>query len=86
MINGYDFPEISYFEQGNCFTGCEGNEFRYRIAKIGDKKKDEDVYLLASVWYEDLCYEIASDKLEERFGISNEELVKAIEWIFSKKK
>ena len=79
MINGYDFPEISYFRQGNSFTGSEGNEFRYRIAPEGDKIK-------ASVWYEDICYEKCKVAFEELFDMSNEELVKAIEWIFSKRK
>ena len=71
MINGYDFPEISYFEQGNIYTGCKGNE---------DKK------LKASVWYEDLCYEKCHIDSEEFFEMTNDDLVKAIEWIFSKQK
>ena len=79
MINGYDFPEISYFEQGNIYTGCKGDEFRYRIAP-------EDKKLKASVWYEDLCYEKCHIDSEEFFEMTNEDLVKAIEWIFSKQK
>lgn len=86
MINGYDFPEISYFEQGNVFTGCDGDDFRYRIAMVGNKKNDEEIYLLASVWFEDICYELAENKTEKRFEVSDEELVKAIEWILSEKK
>ena len=85
MINGYDFPEISYFRQGNSFTGCEGDDFRYRITMTGSIK-DGDAELLASVWYEDLCYECCNNPEEQKFGVSDEELVKAIEWILSKKK
>ncbi|MBQ5995093.1 MAG: hypothetical protein IJL63_04460 [Clostridia bacterium] len=79
MINGYDFPEISYFIQKNTFTGSEGDSFRYRITYEEDKLK-------ASVWHKDLCYELAEDITEEMFELSNDGLVKAIEWIFSIKK
>jgi hypothetical protein len=84
MINGYDFPEISYFIQdkkltGNTYTGSQGENFRYRLAAEDDKLK-------ASVWYEDLCYEKCHIDAEELFELTNEDLVHAIEWIFSKKK
>lgn len=78
MINGYDFPEISYFTQGNTFTGSEGNNFRYRLTLEEDKIK-------ASVWFVDLCYELAEDIQDSFFDSTNEGLIKAIEWIYSKK-
>ena len=82
MINGYDFPEISYFFQkdtNNTYTGSDGDNFRYRLAREDDKLK-------ASVWYEDICFELAQIVENEFFGDTNDELTKAIEWIFSKKK
>jgi hypothetical protein len=79
MINGYDFPEISYFLQGNVFTGSQGENFRYRIAKDGEDLK-------AGVWFEDLCFECCNVAAEESFDLSNDGLVKAIEWILSQKK
>jgi len=78
MINGYDFPEISYFLQGNDFTGSQV-DCRYKISKQDDELK---VFL----WYEDVCFECAENKVEETFEVSNNGLVKAIEWILSKKK
>ena len=78
MINGYDFPEISYFLQGNAFTGCDGDNFRYRISK-------DDGDLTACVWYEDICFELCEVAHRETFDLSDGGLVKAIEWIFSKK-
>lgn len=78
MINGYDFPEISYFLQGNDFTGSQG-ECRYKISKQDDELK---VYC----WFEDVCFECAENPEVECFEVSNDGLVKAIEWILSKKK
>lgn len=82
MINGHDIPEIAFFENKNVFTGSEGNNFRYRIARIED---EDGAKLEACVWYEDLCYELCNIAKKETFGISNEELAKAVDWIFEHK-
>lgn len=84
MINGYDFPEISYFNQkekqhNNDFFGSDGENFRYRLSNIEEK-------LTAFVWYEDVCFECAENPVSETFELTNDGLVKAIEWIFSMKK
>lgn len=84
MINDYDFPEISYFNQkekknNNDFFGSNGENFRYRISNIDDK-------LTAFVWFEDVCFDLAQNTVEETFELSNDGLVKAIEWIFEQKK
>ena len=79
MINGYDFPEISYFIQGNDFTGSDGENFRYRLSKQEDDLK-------AYVWNDDVCFDCAENTVEESFEVSNDGLVKAIEWILSQKK
>lgn len=84
MINGYDFPYITYFTQTdireeNVFTGSEGNNFRYRLLR-------EDGKLKASVWYEDICFEKATAVTDEFFELTADGLVKAIEWLNSQKK
>ena len=83
MINGHDIPEIAYFENNNIFTGSSGNDFRFRIAKIDDENGAE---LEACVWYEDICYELCDVAAKKTFGVSNEELAKAVDWIFENKK
>ncbi len=83
MINGHDIPEIAYFENKNVFTGSEGNNFRYRIARIDG---EDGAGLEACVWYEDICYELCGEADKKVFGLSNEELAKAVDWIFENKK
>lgn len=83
MINGHDIPEIAFFENKNVFTGSEGDNFRYRIARADD---DEGKKIEACVWYEDVCFELSNAELKAKFGLSNEELAKAVDWIFEQKK
>ncbi len=78
MINGYDIPEIAFFENKNVFTGSVGNNFRYRLANSDGK-------LQASVWYEDICFELSQDPINEFFDLNNSDLANAIEWIFQHK-
>lgn len=83
MINGHDIPEIAFFENKNVFTGSDGKDFRFRIAKIDG---DDGAKLEACVWHEDLCYELCKVSDRATFGLSNEELAKAVDWIFERKK
>ena len=79
MINGHDIPEIAFFENKNVFTGSDGKNFRYRLANSDGK-------LEVSVWYEDICFELCHDPESETFGLSNDALPSAVDWIFSHKK
>lgn len=44
-----DIPVLSFFEQGNVFTGSCRTDFRYRIEK-------QDDALLANIWHKDVCF------------------------------
>lgn len=78
MINGYDIPEIAFYENKNVFTGCDGCEFRYRIARVDN---DDGAKLEVSVWYEDLCFECCNLGAQEYFELSNDGLVDATNWL-----
>lgn len=82
MINGHDIPEIAFFENKNVFTGSEGKDFRFRIARIDE---DGNAKLEVCIWREDLCFELCKIEDKAVFGLSNEELAKAVDWIFEKK-
>lgn len=71
-----DLPEISYFEQGNAFVGSLRNDFRFRVAKAEDG-------LLASVWYEDICFELTESKEEQTFPLTDAGLKESADWILS---
>lgn len=85
MVHGHDIPVLSYFIYGkeagndNIFTGSEGNNFRYRLSMVEDK-------IVAHVWYEDLCFECATQTESESFPATDEGLGEAVDYIFSKKK
>lgn len=69
-----DIPALSYFSFGNSYTGSCGSAFRYRIVKEGES-------LLASVWYADVCCELAEEKTEKTFPESDEGLRACVAWI-----
>lgn len=69
-----DIPALPYFSFGNVYTGSCGGAFRYRIKKEGDG-------LLASVWYADVCCELAEDRTEKTFPETDEGLRACVLWI-----
>ena len=78
LYYGYDIPTIAYFESGNIYNGNTGT-FRYRI-----EKAEED--LKATVWFNDLCYELRENAQEAAFKLSADVLLSAIDWIETKRK
>lgn len=75
MPNLY-LPEISYFEQKNAFTGSLKDDFRFRVWR------EEDM-LSAAVWHEDICFELAENKEEQSFPLTNDGLNNVADWILS---
>lgn len=69
-----DIPAFSYFEQNNPFAGSLRADFRFRVARQEDA-------LSAAVWHRDICFEMADDKVEQRFPLTEEGLQSAVEWI-----
>lgn len=61
-----DVPVLSFFEQGNIFTGCCRADFRYRIAKDADT-------LAANIWHQDVCYGLC-DTEDYTFPLTDEGL------------
>ncbi len=74
MEKQLDVPALSYFEQGNVFTGSCRKDFRYRIAKQEDS-------LSAWIWYADVCFEKAGDSEELTFPLTSEGLSECAEKI-----
>lgn len=70
-----DVPVLSFFTQGNVFTGCCRTDFRYRIAKADDA-------LAASIWHKDVCYGLC-DTEDYTFPLTDEGLSACIEKIAS---
>ena len=79
MINGYDIPEISYFENKNSFFGSEGKNFRYKI-------ENSDNNIKVDLWYDDICFELANIAKTQSFELSHKGLEDAVEWIFTNTK
>lgn len=69
-----DIPAFSYFEQNNPYTGSLRADFRFRVAQ-------KDDMLSAAVWHQDICFEMADDKVEQSFPLTEEGLQAAVEWI-----
>lgn len=65
-----DVPVLSFFEQGNVFTGCCRADFRYRIAK-------NENMLAANIWHQDVCYGLC-DTEEYTFSMTDEGLAECI--------
>lgn len=61
-----DVPVLSFFEQGNVFTGSCRDNFRYRIAKQEDA-------LVANIWHKDVCFGL-TDMEEYTFSMTDEGL------------
>lgn len=78
LQHGYDIPTIAYFESGNVYSGNIGT-FRYRIEKSEDK-------LLATVWLNDLCYELRQQAKESSFSLDTDGLLCALDWIEQERK
>lgn len=69
-----DIPVFSYFEQGNPYAGSLRADFRFRVAKQEDT-------LSAAVWHQDICFEMADDKVEQSFPLNEDGLQAAVKWI-----
>lgn len=61
-----DVPVLSFFEQGNVFTGSCRADFRYRIAKQEDT-------LIVNIWYKDVCFGL-TDAKEYEFPLTDDGL------------
>lgn len=61
-----DIPVLSFFEQGNVFTGSCRTDFRYRIAKADDM-------LLVNIWRVDVCFGLA-DTEDYTFPVTDDGL------------
>ena len=64
-----------YFTQGNYFTGCIGDEFRYRI----EPDKENNAFKVYS--YSNSCFEKAENIVSESFEFTEEGLDAAVKWI-----
>ena len=64
-----------YFTQGNYFTGCIGDEFRYRI----EPDKENNAFKVYS--YSNACFEKAENIVSESFEFTEEGLNAAVKWI-----
>lgn len=91
MLKGYfDLPTISFFTQGNIWTGSNLTNFSYRITPIntkGDENTPPLKELHTQVWYGTQCYNLVKefvcefhDELTEK-GLEavRDELTKAFE-------
>ncbi|MGN0519318.1 MAG: hypothetical protein ACI4LB_01120 [Candidatus Fimenecus sp.] len=71
-----DLPALSYFEQKNAFTGSLRKDFRFRVVRAEDM-------LTAAVWHTDICFELAENKEEQSFPLTDEGLQSVADWILS---
>ncbi|MGN0571472.1 MAG: hypothetical protein ACI4K9_04765 [Candidatus Fimenecus sp.] len=71
-----DIPALSYFEQGNAFAGSLRKDFRFRVVRADDT-------LSVAVWNADICFELAENKQEQSFALTDDGLRSAGDWILS---
>ena len=56
MLHGFiDVPTLSFWAEGNIWTGSMFQTFNYRISK---EKKDETTYFRTVVWYGMKCFDL----------------------------
>lgn len=72
-----EIPPLSYFESGNPFTGSHGQTFRFSVA-------NKENQFVASVWYEDICFDLAKDREEETFPLTEEGRASVKTWLLEK--
>ncbi len=69
MLKGYfDLPTITFFTQGNIWTGSLYTNFNYRITPInikGDENTAPLKELHTQVWYGTYCYSLVKDFVSE---------------------
>ncbi len=77
-----DMQKLSYFTEGNTFTGSRtkdrnaGTVLRYRACPDTDGEK-----LLVSAWTADVCFELAREREEAEFPLNGEGLEQALAWL-----
>ncbi len=78
LHHGYDIPTIAYFESNNIYNGNIGS-FRYRIEQAEE-------HIRATVWKNDLCYELRQNAQEAVFPLNTQGLFDSIDWIEQQRK
>lgn len=69
-----ELPPLSYFETHNVFTGSQNQIFRFHV----DTNETE---ILADVWNEDICFELAQNTEQKNFPLTEEGRVATKAWI-----
>lgn len=89
MTPTLSFPRFDYFEQGNLWTGSltkdrkEGTMVRGRIFPKMDSEGRVLEELQVCLWVnEDLCYELATGKMERVFLPMEESMEEIRAWFF----
>lgn len=77
-----ELQKLSYFTEGNFYTGSRtknaeaGTVLRYLV-----RPDKENLELDVFSWTRDVCFDLASDKLEKRFPMTQEGLEQAHAWL-----
>lgn len=75
-----DLQKLTFFTEGNTFTGEYTNE-NGTITRYLVKPDRENDALLAYAWHKDVCYEAAEIDAEQTFALSDEGLEKIQTWL-----
>lgn len=80
-----DMQKLSFFTEGNTFTGSRTKNWaqktmlRYLAKPDGEKEN-----LLVWCWTEDVCFEVAKEKQESSFPLTEEGLEGAKMWLYQR--
>lgn len=78
-----DLQKLSYFTEGNTFTGSRTKEGEKKaLLRYLVKPDRENSRLLAWSWTEDLCFEKAQERREADFPLDEEGLDQVRDWLW----
>lgn len=77
-----DMQKLSFFTEGNVFTGSRTKDWSARtMLRYLVRPDKENEKLLAWCWKEDVCFELAQERQNAEFPLSEEGVQAVQDWL-----
>ncbi len=82
MERQLELQKYHYFEEGNSYAGQRTKDWEKGLLLRYYVEPDKEASLLrAYAWTQDVCFDLAPDKMSQEYPLSEEGLDRAVEWL-----
>lgn len=77
-----ELQKYHYFEEGNSYAGQKTKDWeRKLLLRYFVEPQKEESLLQVYAWTQDVCFDVAQEKQQREYPLSEEGLVQAVEWL-----